>query len=162
MDKWLNRFANIAVILIALAAVLTVIQRFVPRQDISAVPAYRPGERIAINGLSVAGPTLLIGTRSSCRYCTESLAFYRRLQEVADVKKVWVAAGEDISANKAYLQSNGLMAEVVLSADAAGLTKLSSTPTLILLDRTGTIVDVWIGKLGAESEGEVISKLKGA
>jgi hypothetical protein len=38
--------------------------------------------------------------------------------------------------------------------------KVSGTPTLLLVDKAGTVADVWAGKLEPSQEEEVLSVLK--
>ena len=37
--------------------------------------------------------------------------------------------------------------------------EISGTPTLLLLDRSGVVKQVWFGKLQAEREGDVVTAL---
>ncbi len=43
-------------------------------------------------------------------------------------------------------------------ADLASL-KVPYTPTLLVLDRSGVVKDVFVGKLSADKEGQVLSRL---
>jgi hypothetical protein len=78
VDKWLNRLGNIAIIVLAVVAVTCVFQRGASSPPTSQ-PRYQPGDRLDRSKLNIGGRTLIIATKSTCRYCSESMSFYRSL-----------------------------------------------------------------------------------
>jgi len=98
---------------------------------------------------------------TSCKYCTESLPFYRRLteQNAAERKLNIVAAfsQEPPEASK-YLIKNEISVDQVVKAEAAEI-RVRGTPTLILTDRNGIVLDLWAGKLSPGMENEVADRV---
>jgi hypothetical protein len=107
--------------------------------------------------------TLVLALRTDCVYCEASMPFYKRLA---------ATAGEDGAAygvlsafpqgkvDVERLQSRvGLHIRAVANADLHAL-GVSGTPTLILVDRNGTVLRTWIGQLAPPGEREVMEALK--
>jgi hypothetical protein len=65
---------------------------------------------------------------------------------------------------KGYFRQHGvpLEAAVTLQPGHASRLKVSGTPTLILVDRNGSVLGVWIGKLKPEAESAVLSAVTGS
>lgn len=118
----------------------------------------RPGDTAeVIPGLSY-GPTnstLLVYLRSTCRYCSASMPFYRKLADEAAKKSVRVVVvhSESGPAITQYLAANDLP-EVVWHRG-----RVLSTPTLIEIDRTGLVRNVWAGLLDGSGERRVLEAL---
>lgn len=155
MDKWLNRLGQVAMVAIAAAALVAV---FRPQPNLAprSVTGYEPGDKIDVRNMPLSGPALLIATRSTCGFCTESIPFWRTR---SGVPIVWLAVGEDVSTNRKYLLANGLEANFVLALDEARVTKVTATPTLILIDKNGTVIKAWVGSLGSSAQDDVRSRL---
>lgn len=139
---------------IAVAALVAVF-RPQPTRETRAAGGYQPGEAVDIRKIPVRGPTLLIATRSTCGFCTDSIPFWRTL---AEFPIVWLAVGEDPTTNRKYLLDQGLQAEHVTTLADAGATKIGSTPTILLIDKDGVIKRVWVGLLAAEEQADVRSR----
>jgi hypothetical protein len=154
MDKWLNRLGQIAMVVIAVAAAVTVIRPIVSRASTApiTVKAYEPGETLDLRGVHVAGPTLLIATRSTCGFCTDSMPFWRTISRVPIV---WLAVGEDSATNRNYLVANSLRVSTVLTVAEAGLARITATPTVILADKGGVVRNVWVGLLRPSQQKEL-------
>lgn len=164
MDKWLNRATNIALIVLSVAAITVMAERLTSDDRPSAPVAtvgYRPGDQI-VDGrtLGLKGRTLLIATKSTCQYCTQSLPFYKSLAGRGRI--VWIAVGETVDLNRSYLQGHGIDAALVVTVAESRVANLRSTPTVIVVDKEGKYVNSWIGALGPAGEADVISNLEGA
>jgi thioredoxin-related protein len=128
--------------------------------------ALQKGDRLAVaRDLDVdrADQTLLLVLRSACRYCTESMPFYSRLsrrlqdeQSRTRLQLVVVTRDEPETAGL-YLREHGLVVQrtVQLTPDLAKALKVPGTPSLVLVDRTGLVRNVWFGKLDSEREKRV-------
>lgn len=106
--------------------------------------------------------TLVLALRKGCKYCEESMPFYRNLVELKQANK--------ISANiiSVFQDPEQLAQEVIktekLAVDVISDTKLSNlkvngTPTLILVDKQGKVLKSWVGKLPKNYEDQVIDFL---
>jgi hypothetical protein len=103
--------------------------------------------------------TLVLALRKGCHYCEDSAPFYQRL--VAQQQK----GGSDSSIVAVFPDSTHTVNEVVQSEGlgvhaVAGVPleklKISGTPTLLLVDRSGIVRNAWIGMLSPRQELEVM------
>lgn len=103
---------------------------------------------------------VLLGTASTCRFCTASMPFYQRLTEVATGNGARVVAFtyEDLEVNRSYLSKHHVQVDSVVSTDESGLS-LRSTPFLIVVDSAGTVVGSWQGQLNPQREDQVLKAL---
>lgn len=146
----LERVTNVA-ILVTCAVLVTV----VIRGGLTARPSDLPlgpaaGDRLAaIDGLVLAAHdhTLLLVLSSQCRFCTESMPFYRRLLDRREARtQVVVASTESVAVTAAYLASHDVEVDRILEVapDEIGTT---ATPTLLELSRSGEILEVMVGRV---------------
>jgi redoxin len=152
------------------AAVTSTVQQGVPRNAESAPrsPGARPGPaegtQLSVAGInwSESSETILLALSNKCHFCTESAPFYQRLtRELAQQKDIRVIAvfPQDATEARKYLDEIGVPNLQVTQAtlDSIGV---RGTPTLVLVDKTGAVKKSWVGRLSAERESEVISRVK--
>jgi len=151
VDKWLNRFGQVAVIAIAVAAA-TVVLRPAVNQRSKRESGLEIGDRVDVSRLSLSVRTLLIATRSTCGYCVDSVPFYRTL---SGVPIVWIAVGEDIGTNRQFLLGNGISPERLVTPAVAGLPETLPTPTIVVVDPGGMVMKTWVGSLEPGAQHEV-------
>jgi thioredoxin-related protein len=161
MRKILEITLNVLVIVVGVAVLFALGSAYL-RGPGEAPQAVSPGTQLSAVAelkLAPAKQTLLMFLRKDCHFCEESAGFYRRLEEQVNsagngttLMAVFPApgAGED-----KYLESKGLKIPHC-TANAFSRFSVSGTPTLILVDRSGTVKQSWVGKLPAEREEEVI------
>ncbi|MDT4954917.1 MAG: hypothetical protein QOJ02_3055, partial [Acidobacteriota bacterium] len=92
---------------------------------------------------------LIIAMNTKCHFCTESVPFYNKIAtRQSGASPVAITAMFPNSADEVghYAQENGLKMKTVASVDFIGL-NVSATPTIILVDKTGNVINFWIGKL---------------
>ncbi len=107
------------------------------------------------------GQTLLLALSTSCRFCTDSAPFYQRLsKDPGDTRLVAVFPQEN-SEGERYLSNLGVKVDDVEQASLGDLGILG-TPTLVLVDSTGKVINKWEGALSPAVESEVIGQLKTA
>jgi peroxiredoxin len=86
------------------------------------------------------------------------MPFYRQLLDLPAVKakevRLVVASAEPPATVNTYLQQYGVNPDKVTSSAAT-----RPTPTLVLVDRKGTIRGMWIGKQKPEAERDVVNRL---
>ncbi len=121
----------------------------------------RAGTRIG--GLSSAAANarnLVIFVRSGCRFCTDSMPFYRRLsREARDAGVRLIAVGpEPREVLESYLHSHAIAPDEVISASPE-TTHVIATPTIAIVDRTATVLEAWVGKLPGDAERSVRAAL---
>jgi thiol-disulfide isomerase/thioredoxin len=106
--------------------------------------------------------TLLIALNTSCPFCRESLPLYQRLVEALPQpsKALHIVA---IFPNREadvgdYLRDNHLTIDAVAEVDLNSL-RISGTPTVILIDRSGAVKDFWNGKLTENEAQEFLNSV---
>jgi hypothetical protein len=165
--KYLEISTNLAVLIVAVALLAVLISALFasPRP-----PAFQRGIRkgdampslLAVN-YRAAPRTLLLSLSTECGYCQESLPFYRRLidEQRKDGKNVALVAlfrDSETDVNE-YKRQNHLEVRSVANVDPSTF-RVTGTPTLILVDAEGNVSDVWVGRLSAVDEQQVITALQ--
>lgn len=132
----------------------------------SSVPPRAPeeGTQLSVPGVSWAdsNQTVVLALSDKCHYCTESAPFYQRLSrdlsKRSDVRLVAVFP-QDVGAGKKYLDGLGVPVGQVVQAPLDSL-RVRGTPTLVIVDKNGTVTQSWVGKLSPERESEVLGRIK--
>jgi thioredoxin-related protein len=106
--------------------------------------------------------TLLIAMNSNCGYCNESIPFYRELKEAQrehNEKTRIIAIFSDMeNIAKHYVKQKQLDMEAIAEVNLKTL-NVDATPTIILVNSSGTILDFWIGKLSPDDEQLVVKSI---
>ena len=120
---------------------------------------YQAADRFAeIPGLdfSAASSTLVVAVRSTCRFCTESMEFYRRLISLSPRARIVFLGTEPQEALNQYVKEHQIAPDVVVSVKR-GSTNLPRTPVVVHVGSDSIIRAVWVGKLPEQGEKEVIA-----
>jgi hypothetical protein len=164
--------ANVAIILVALVAGSVLIKRhFLGGPPHAAEPTPAPGKqpivgtRLNLEGVdwTKSKQTLLLALAKGCHFCSESAPFYRKLAEEtsgrSDVRLIALFPRETTSEARTYLDELGVSVSEIKQAtlDAIGA---RGTPTLVLADSGGRVIDSWTGRLTDEKEVELLSRFK--
>lgn len=163
LHKRAELLANIAIVIVAILLGVVLVKRFV-------LNSHEPANSAAINHLAVAEQvplegvewaknkhTLLLVLQKGCRYCTESAPFYQRLiKETANRNDMKLVAllPDSLNDGRQYLDEIGVGISDIRQVAPRQL-RVGGTPTLILVNDSGVVVDVWKGKLGPEKEADV-------
>lgn len=119
-----------------------------------------------LNGIdyTAAPRTLMIMMSTKCKFCLASVPFYRQISEMGETKggSLHVVAAFPNSSEGVvqFAAENHFPLEAVanLNLDEVGL---RYTPTLVLVDKSGTILNTWVGQLTPEGEKNVLERLTG-
>jgi hypothetical protein len=104
--------------------------------------------------------TLVLALSTHCHYCTESAPFFRRLRDEAGSGiQVVAVLPETVQEAQEYLTAEGLQVEVVKQVSLATI-GVSGTPTMLLVNRGGTVTKLWKGKVQAKEEDSVLQVLR--
>jgi len=169
----MNRAGKIVNIAVNLAIVLAVvlIGNFFARNYLwppkpPGIEDYRiaAGTTVSLPDMDWAqnGETLLLVLRKGCHFCEESAPFYQRLtKETATIRNLKLVAvlPHEVSDSTQYLHDLKVPINDVRQAGFETL-GVKGTPTLILINSKGEVVDSWAGKLPAEKENEVLKRLE--
>lgn len=103
---------------------------------------------------------LVIWVRSGCRYCTESMDFYRRLVAAPRRHRIVVMGSEKADVLDKYVAAHNLHPDAVVSASRKAV-RLPATPIVVLVNSSGAIERVWRGRLTTgEQEDAVFDSIK--
>lgn len=100
----------------------------------------------------------MLAISTTCHFCTESAAFYKKLVQLRKATRLIAITPQSIENAKKYLESLGVAVDEVkqLPLERIGV---QGTPTLLLPDSSGTVIQTWAGKLTPEKEHHVLSAL---
>lgn len=153
--------ANVLVILLA------VVIGSVYLKDRFSAPNPAPNEVKAGNKLprlagwdwSAHERTLVLVLKKGCHFCEDSAPFYQRLaaQQRSEGLEVAIVAvfPDSADAVNEVARSEGLGIHALAGVPLETL-KVSGTPSLLLVDKSGTVLNTWIGMLSPRQELDVM------
>ena len=166
--KRIELVANVAIIVVAILLGVVLVRNYLlprsraPQQ--AAASSIPPGTKLLLPGVDwkANGKTLVLALSTGCHFCTDSGAFYQRVaQERAKAGNLRLVAvfPEPVPEGQKYLSNLGVTVDEVRQArlDSIGV---AGTPTLIMADGEGSVLDSWRGRLPREKESEVFARLK--
>jgi hypothetical protein len=111
---------------------------------------------------SGAPKTLLIAMNTGCHFCTESIPFYNGLvssnpgtDKTTRVVAVFPNKEDEV---RQYVRQHQLNLEAVAGVDFRAL-NVSATPTMILVDSNGKVLDFWVGKQSEDGERLIVKTI---
>ncbi len=165
----LDRIANIAVILVAIAFIgATIYDRVLPRSRKPTPPMSLMGKTLPLPGSATRGAsaTLVLFVSPACHFCTESMPFYGRLAALRpsgskSFRLLAATAAGSVSdeEGRQYMASHGVAVDEVAQVSFPDV-GIVATPTLALLDSSGRVAHSWTGKLSDELENDVIKSIR--
>ena len=157
--KWVPAVADAATILVALVVLAVVGMRFVGGGVLGPPPTDVKLDAESGIDFSRVERTLVAVLQSDCTFCAQSRPFYEQLgrRERDGVQIVIVAPPNDTGIDS----YRSLLAPDDLVFVRPGVLPVSSTPTLLLVARDGTVEATWIGLLSPEREAEVLTLVFG-
>ena len=107
--------------------------------------------------------TLVLVLRRGCHFCEESMPFYRKLSQLRSknqIKANIVAEFPDDEASVRFLmKSQNLSFEAVPNVPTSQLL-VDGTPTAMLVDRKGDVLQTWDGRLSTRQEEALVTALE--
>jgi hypothetical protein len=166
---------NIAVLLAATTVITVVaVNLFIGKNAVArkrngnmTQSGLQPGQilpRLSGIDYNAAPKTLVIMMSTKCKFCLASLPFYSQIGDrenamngVLHIVAAFPNSSEEVNR---FAAENFFPIETVagLNLEEVGL---RYTPTLVLVDNGGTILDTWVGQLTQEGEQSVLGKLVG-
>lgn len=162
LSKKVEFAANLAILVVAVLFIGVLVQKFFFASDSSAPKEIAKGTKITLpeTDFQANGKTLLLVLQKGCKFCTESMPFYKTLLQQAPQKGVKIVGvlPNTPEESTAYLNENGITLPEIRQTSLNSV-NVRGTPTLILVNDKGEVSNSWVGKLPAEKEKEVIDQL---
>jgi thioredoxin-related protein len=162
--KKIELVANVAIILVALLIGGVFVKQYF--FDNRSQPPLKITAGTKVPQLDVDwaknGQTLLLVLQKGCHFCAESAPFYQGLtREMEDNKSTKLVAvlPQEVNESQQYLSDLKVAISEVKKINPNFL-GVSGTPTLILVNNAGEVIDSWTGKLTPDKEIEVLKKVK--
>lgn len=165
ISKVLKRGAVTLLVAVALLLCVKVVRRtFFPGMSLTGEHRHaRIGARLEVEGVdwSKGEQTYVLALNKDCVFCKVSAPLYRRLvEESARREGVRVIAVLPHSAgeNAEYLGGLGIRPAEVRDVrfEALGIT---NTPTIMLVNRSGVVTHMWVGRIPKNSEETVFRRM---
>lgn len=162
-SKKLETATNVAIILAALVLGYFFIEKYFFGQNTqSATSEITKGSKISLTDFDWRQnqKTLLLVLQKDCHFCSESMPFYQTLVNKSKEKGIRLVAVLPNSREESiqYLKENGVDISEIKQVPANEI-NVRGTPTLLLVDDKGEVLNLWMGKLPSEKEKEVIENL---
>jgi rhodanese-related sulfurtransferase len=158
-----EKIVNIALILMAVLFVAVMAQKVFIGNRAKAVQPVQQGMKLEISGVDWAksDQTLVMALSKSCHYCTESGPFYQkvvaRLTAAGKMRTIAVLP-QTLNESEQYLKQLGVFPQEVFQISLRSI-GISAAPTLLLVDKAGVIVDMWVGLLNTHRQLSLFRRL---
>ncbi|MFA5897559.1 MAG: thioredoxin fold domain-containing protein [Hyphomicrobium sp.] len=121
-------------------------------------PTYQQGDtfpEVERVNYGASDKTVVLFVASTCKYCTQSMPFYEELARGRTLLRTQLLAVgfEPESTITSYLAGHRVQTDAVLSTLSRKF-KFAATPTLVVLDSKGVVLNQWVGALN-ERQNEV-------
>jgi hypothetical protein len=166
-SRILENFTNVAILAVAfvfLSIAYKNHQQSHQTQPHQGPPEIQVGDRVQLEDVDWLrnDSTIILVLNTKCHFCSESGPFYRELSRrvTAEKKKIHLIAvfpQPQLDARE-YLRELGVEVEDVRQQTITSI-KVSGTPTIILANQRGEVVQTWRGRLSPDEEPKVISAL---
>lgn len=157
----LKRFLDVAIaVLIGILVVQFARWQRLGQESAPTLQPYQVGDSLMPVSANVSdSPVIALVLISSCSYCTDSMPFYRTLRtRTAGQLPLLVLTPEPQTKMNEYLASNQLKVDAVTTVDWREL-KVRGTPTMFMLDRSGTIRRLYSGRLSPLRQAEALREI---
>lgn len=167
-SKITENLANIAIITVALLLGIVLVKNFILTKSelrpngnqTYKDPRVPAGTKISLPNTDWAKNqrTLIMAVSETCHFCSESAEFYKRLVQENTKKnsfRIIAVLPQDVDRGKAYLNKLGVLIDDIRQVQFNTIS-VKATPTLIMVDVNGNVIESWVGKLSSDKEAEVL------
>lgn len=163
--------AHIAIIVVAILVCVILVKNYLlPRNEQQQANVPAPPQLVA-TGTRLSLPdvdwvknrrTLVAVLSTTCRFCTESASLYQQIaaeRAKRDDVRTIALFPQPIADAQQYLNRLGVSVDEIKQVEPSAV-NARGTPTLLMIDETGTVKKVWVGKLPPDKEAEVLTQLR--
>lgn len=166
LSKKVELVANVAIIVVAIAVCVAVYKNYFRKNQSNPTGnnQIRIGIKVSLPDVDwgKSHQTLVLALSTQCHFCSESAAFYQHLIQAktgSEAFEVIAVLPQPESQGRQYLRELGVNIEQVKQIELQTL-GVQGTPTLLLVNKNGEVIDVWVGKLPQAKEVEVLERLR--
>ncbi len=160
--KLIEKIANIAVIVGVVVFLFVVVRgEFNKHKQSGNSPRALVGTSVTLPGtqLNQVHNSLLVAISTTCHFCKDSLPFYKTLAEKTKGKIDVIAVfPQPVAEAQSFLQQAQVAPSSVVSADL-GKIGVQGTPTMLLVNPQGKVLEEWLGKQDDGSEQKVLERV---
>lgn len=158
-----NLAVNVALVVVAAAFVYSMAKDRLPWAE-AGPDIVKAGSKLEVPGMDWGSQpeTLVIVLSATCQYCTESAPFYRRLVAAQGQRpdlRVMAILPQPLEEGRQYLQKLGVAVKEVRQENTRAI-KVPLTPSLVLVNAAGEVLDIWTGQLNFKQEQSVFGRLR--
>jgi peroxiredoxin len=119
-----------------------------------------PGTKLSLPDVEWphAERTVVLALSTTCHFCTESAAFYRQLLKKRGNVPVIAVLPQATTESKKYLDRLNLRFDETKQINLESI-GVEGTPTLIVLDGHGAVIESWVGKLSDTEQSNVLRRV---
>jgi len=165
LKEILDVTTNVVVVMFAVVAIGVLVKNYFAPSAKTSVALTKGSVLPDIAGIDYkqSSRTLILALNVDCRYCTRSVPFYNsvaeaRLENAGQFNLVAVFINKDPELVKSYVEDKRLLVQPIAGVDLDKL-GVHTTPTLILVDNAGKVLDSWRGELQPDGERELFAAL---
>jgi hypothetical protein len=161
--KRLEVAVNVAILCAFLMVAALAAQRFWSARTNARITSPEIGTKVSLAGVdwSKSDRNLVLALSTKCPFCSQSAPFYKELVPDAEQRGIQIIAvlPQALPESRSYLNGLGVDVQNILQSPLDSV-KAKATPTLLIVDKTGTINKAWVGKLESQQEKQVIASLQ--
>lgn len=155
--------ANVAIVVVAVTLTVVIYQNHYRPQIHSSQPEIELGASIPLKNVNWTASdfTLVLALSTRCHFCTESAPFYQELvSRISGSQKIHMTAifPQSTSEGREYLQTLGIGITDIQQHELSSI-PVAGTPTLLLVDRQGRLIQKWRGKLKPQHQADILQRL---
>lgn len=172
-NKTLSRLINIGILATCMVLAYLLFRNYYLK-PVAPLPTQRAsgseeviGKRLTLSNVdwARANQTVVIAVKSDCAFCRDSIPFYERLSRVlasrSDVQTIVLLPDEDkgLEESANHLGFNFKEVRNVSFPSTLGTLGVTGVPSLLIVDKNGTVSQAWQGLLSQSSELQVLKTL---
>ncbi len=156
---------NVVVVLFAIVAIGVLVKNYFAPGVKNSITVVKGSAFPMIAGVDYkqAPRTLILALNVDCRYCSRSVPFYNSLAEArkenpGQFNIIAAFINTDTELVKSYAEEKQLSVQTIPGVDLDKL-GVNMTPTIILVNSVGKVLDSWRGTLQSDGEREIFDAL---
>lgn len=160
--------ANLAIIALAIMLAVVLLSRYFVSSPPAAAssqpsPVIKPGTELSYAKVDWKKneKSLVMVLSTTCKYCSDSAQFYKRLTEKTSTEPSLGTVAvfpQKVGESAIYLKEKEIKVGQILEAEPSEFS-VRGTPSLLLVNKDGVVLDSWVGKLTPEKEQEVLTRI---